>query len=333
MAVLVESDNHFRDSFKLVALIGPTAVGKTRLVLELAEQLGAEVVNIDSMQVYKYMDVGTAKPNAEERRLVNHHLIDLVMPDEDYNVGRFIVDASKACEVINGRNKLPLLTGGTGLYLKGFQDGLCTMQSGCLEKAPGDHAVERIRDRLAGDLLEQGRAVLHNKLAGIDPESAARIHPNDIGRLLRALEVHEHTGLTWSEHLRRQKNDLQLGASRRKILKIGLTGDRKWLYERINLRAAQMLRGGLIEEVEMLRGMGFGQQLKSMQALGYRHVSEFLDGQRDLCATQELMAQDTRHYAKRQLTWFRRDPEITWFEPEQTSRIINFVSEYMDNLG
>ncbi|NTV12617.1 MAG: tRNA (adenosine(37)-N6)-dimethylallyltransferase MiaA [Desulfobulbaceae bacterium] len=332
MSEFLKYDNYLPDSVPLVAIIGPTAVGKTRLVLELAERLGAEVVNVDSMQVYRYMDIGTAKPSVEERRLVRHHLLDLVTPDEEYNVGRFVLDATKACGEIGARDKLPIITGGTGLYLKGFQDGLCTMSADKLEKSACDPAADKIRNGLDVALLEQGRWVLHEKLAAIDPVSAARVHPNDTGRLLRALEVYELTGRTWSEHLSRQKSDRECGKARKNILKIGLTGDRRWLYERINLRTAQMLRAGLIEEVEALLGMGYGRELKAMQALGYRHVGDFLDGRRNLQATQELMAQDTRHYAKRQLTWFRRDLEIVWFRPEQTTEITYTVERYLENF-
>jgi len=332
MPEFVKPDISSPDRLPLLAIIGPTAVGKTKLVLELAERLGAEIVNVDSMQVYQHMDIGTAKPNAQERRLVRHHLLDLVKPDEEYNVGRFVLDATEVCREIGERGKLPILTGGTGLYLRSFQDGLCTMGAGGLGKNVSNPEVEKIRDGLKEALLEQGRVVLHERLAAIDPFSAARIHPNDSGRLLRALEVYELTGQTWSDHLVRQKNGLEQGAARRNILKIGLTGKRDWLYERINLRAAQMLQGGLIEEVEMLLGMGFGRELKPMQALGYRHVGEFLSGQRDLPATQELLAQDTRHYAKRQLTWFRRDSEIAWFGPEQQTEIVSLVEKYLEDF-
>ncbi len=317
------------DNTPLIALIGPTAVGKTGVILALAERLGAEAVNLDSMQVYRHMDIGTAKPNEEERRLVRHHLLDQVNPDEEYNVNRFIGDAEEVCLEIGGRGKVPILTGGTGLYLKGFQEGLFAMGTGSPEENEANPEGEKVRADLKRALVEQGRGALHERLAVIDPVSAARIHPNDTSRLLRALEVYALTGRPWSELLARQKTKADFPKARKNILKIGLTGDRQWLYDRINLRAVQMLAGGFIEEVENLLAMGFGRDLKPMQAIGYRHVLEFLDGSRNQRETQELLARDTRRYAKRQLTWFRRDQEIVWFGPEQLNEITALIESYL----
>lgn len=324
-------DNSLRDSIPLVAVIGPTAVGKTGLVLELAERLSGEVVSVDSMQVYRHLNIGTAKPSQEERGQVKHHLLDLVNPDEEYHVGRFVLDAEKACREIAGRGKVPLLSGGTGLYLKGFQEGLFSMDTDNLKGKEPDPEVEKIRANLKKALLEQGRAVLHARLAEVDQASAARIHPNDTSRLLRALEVYDLTGRPWSAQLTRQQSQ-QPTEPRKNILKIGLMGERSWLYERINLRAAQMLRDGLIEEIESLLAMGFGRELKPMQAIGYRHGLEFLAGVRDQRATLEILARDTRHYAKRQLTWFGRDPEIAWFRPEQQGEIADLIERYLENF-
>ncbi len=321
------------DHTPLIALIGPTAVGKTGVILALAERLGAEAVNLDSMQVYRHMDVGTAKPTVEERRLVRHHLLDLVNPDQEYNVNLFTGDAEKVCLEIGGRGRVPILTGGTGLYLKGFQEGLFAMDTGSRVENEIHPDGEKVRADLKKALEEQGRVVLHERLAGIDPVSAARIHPNDTSRLLRALEVHALTGRPWSELLARQQDKSDHPAPRKNILKIGLTGERQWLYDRINLRAAQMLAGGFIEEVENLLAMGFGRELKPMQAIGYRHVVEFLDSRRNQSDTLELLAQDTRHYAKRQLTWFRRDPEIVWFRPEQLVEITALIESYLLDFG
>lgn len=327
--MIVNQNKDLLDNIPLIALIGPTAVGKTGVVLELAEQLGAEAVNLDSMQVYRHMDIGTAKPNTEERRRVKHHLLDLVDPDEDYNVNLFISDAEKVCLEIGARGKVPLLTGGAGLYLKGFQEGIFAMDGTYLAKDETNPKSEEVRASLQMALLEKGRAALHEKLTEIDLVSAVRIHPNDTSRLLRALEVYTLTGHPWSELLARQQDNSGSPGPRKKILKIGLTGDRQWLYERINSRAAQMLAGGLIEEVENLLAMGFAKELKPMQAIGYRHVVELLDGKRDRRKTLELLARDTRHYAKRQLTWFRRDPEIIWFRPEQLTEIASLVENHL----
>lgn len=316
----------------LVAVIGPTAVGKTGLVLELAERLGGEVVSVDSLQVYRHMDIGTAKPTPEERHRVRHHLIDLVNPDEEYHVGHFIPDAEKACREIGERGRVPLLTGGTGLYLKGFQEGLFAMASDIERTGENAADIEKIRTDLNRALREEGREVLHQRLAEIDPVSAARIHPNDTSRLLRALEVFALTGHPWSAQLALQQSNPSHGQARKSILKIGLMGEREWLYERINRRAAQMLRDGLMEEIETLLAKGFGRELKPMQAIGYRHGVEFLAGTRDRTETLTMLAQDTRHYAKRQLTWFRRDPEITWFRPEQLGEIVTLIERYLENF-
>lgn len=313
----------------LVAIVGPTAVGKTGLVLDLAERLGAEVVNLDSMQVYRHMDIGTAKPTLAERREIRHHLLDLVRPDEEYNVARYVVDAEQCCAEIASRGRVPILTGGTGLYLKGFQEGLFVMAGDETPTVAEEPATATIRQTLQEDLREQGREALHARLAVVDPQSAARIHPNDTSRLLRALEVYERTGRPWSELLSRQKDSPSPAGERKTILKIGLMAERHWLYERINRRAGEMLRGGLINEVETLLGMGFGRELKPMQALGYRHVLEFIAGHWSQSRTLELLARDTRHYAKRQLTWFRRDAEITWFSPEQRGEITAHIERYL----
>lgn len=328
----MKPDNSLRDSLPLVAIIGPTAVGKTGLVLELAERLNAEVISVDSMQVYRHLDIGTAKPTAEERRRVKHHLLDLVNPDDEYHVGRFVVDAEQACREIAERGRVPILTGGTGLYLKGFQEGLFVMEADSTKGTEPDPEIERIRVELKMALLEHGREVLHGRLAEIDPISAARIHPNDTSRLLRALEVYELTGQPWSAQLARHENNQSPKKPNKNILKIGLMGEREWLYERINQRAAQMLQDGLIEEIEGLLAMGFGSALKPMQAIGYRHGLEFLAGVRDQPETLRMLAQDTRHYAKRQLTWFRRDPEISWFRPEQLGEIRALIERYLGNF-
>lgn len=331
--MLVKQETNLLDSIPLIALVGPTAIGKTGLVLELADRLGAEVVNLDSMQVYRHMDIGTAKPTREERGRVCHHLLDLVNPDEEYNVRRFIVDAERVCREIGERGGVPILTGGTGLYLKGFQEGLFAMDTENPEENKADPAAEKVRAALKMALLAQGRAVLHEKLAAVDPASAARIHPNDTSRLLRALEVYELTGRPWSEHLARQQEKTAPCRPRKKLLKIGLTRERPWLYERINLRAALMLEGGFVEEVECLLAQGFGRELKPMQAIGYRHVGEFLAGERNWQETLELLARDTRRYAKRQLTWFQADQEIVWFRPDQFSEISELIEKYLEKFA
>ncbi len=312
---------------RIVAIVGPTAVGKTNLVLQLANHLDGEIVNVDSMQIYRYMDIGTAKPSREEQREVRHHLIDIVNPDEEYNVSRFVNDAERVCSDIISRGKWPILTGGTGLYLKGFQEGVFDIAGdGAVAE---DEAALQLRARLENELLEKGRAHLFGRLQKCDSVSAARIHPNDTYRLLRALQVFEQTGIAWSVHLARQQQAL-IDSSQRSILKIGLTCDREQLYKRINNRTREMFENGLLDEVRNLLGMGYGPNLKAMQSIGYRHAVKFLAGEWDKEEALRLMARDTRRYAKRQFTWFKKDRQIRWFAPDQVAEISSAINNYLD---
>jgi len=321
----------YRTKQILVAIVGPTAVGKTDLVLRIADELNAEIVNIDSMQIYRYMDIGTAKPSPREMQTIRHHLIDIADPDEEYNLCRFISDAEWACAEINARNKLPLLTGGTGLYLKGFQEGVFELAE---EKISNENRDEsKIRKKLENELAEKGRDYLFDKLKKCDSVSAARIHPNDTYRLLRALLIFEHTGVPWSVHLerQRQKNATENApVQQREILKIGLCLERELLYERINMRTEKMFAEGLLEEVRSLLDRGYGPELKSMQSIGYRHAVKLLAGEWDRDEAVRLMARDTRRYAKRQYTWFKKDPQIKWIEPDRGDAIIKQIKEYLE---
>lgn len=299
----------------VLVLIGPTAVGKTALSLALAERFSCEIVGLDSMQIYRYMDIGTAKATPEERARVPHHLLDVVKPDEEYHVARYVADAAEACRQIIARGNRPLLVGGTGLYLKSLLEGL-------FEIPP---VPESVRVVLRRRLAEEGRAVLFAELSRCDPESAARIHPNDTHRLLRALEIFLATGKPWSEHLREQKAQPALS----NVLQLGLDCEREVLYERINLRVEQMVEEGLLGEVEKLLAMGYDPSLKSMQSIGYRHMVQFLKGEWDWDQTLFLLARDTRRYAKRQMTWFGNDPLIRWFAPTDTALIFECVEEFI----
>ncbi|MDH3392752.1 MAG: tRNA (adenosine(37)-N6)-dimethylallyltransferase MiaA [Desulfobulbaceae bacterium] len=301
--------------FSAIAIIGPTGVGKTALSLAVAQRFGCEIVSVDSMQVYRYMDVGTAKATPEERALVPHHLLDVVDPDEEYNVARYIKDAGGVIDAIRQRGRVPLLVGGTGLYLRGLTQGLFEM-SPC---------PESIRQQLRQRLEKEGGAALFAELDRIDPHTASRIHAHDTCRLLRGLEIYQATGMSWSEHLARGRQNAVLP----EVLKIGLTWDREKLYERINRRVGQMVEEGLLAEVQSLLARGYGPELKSMQAIGYRHMVEHLRGEHDWQETLELLARDTRRYAKRQYTWFRRDESIRWFEPVQEETILQLIDKYL----
>jgi tRNA dimethylallyltransferase len=299
-----------------VALIGPTGIGKTLLSLEIAERFAGEIVSVDSMQVYRFMDVGTAKASLDDRARVVHHLIDIVFPDQEYNVARFLADASRAMNEIRGRGRLPLLVGGTGLYLKGLLKGL-------FEISENPELRRQLRSRAAAEGLQP----LHEELRRCDPQSAIRIHPHDAYRIIRALEVYQATGVPWSAHIAAHDR----AESGLNILKIGLQCEREELYRRIDRRVGLMVGQGLLEEVENLRSLGYSEGLKPMQALGYRHICNFLAGQWSWNESLDLLARDTRRYAKRQLTWFRRDSEIHWFQPEQRKEIFTMIEDFLNN--
>lgn len=304
---------------KLIVLVGPTAIGKTELSLALAKEFGCEIISMDSMQIYKYMDIGTAKPTHEERSIVPHHLIDFVDPADDYNVSRFVSDARSSIEDIQSRNKLPMIVGGTGLYMRGLLEGMFEIAS----------VPENIRKKLEETAQERGLDYLFGKLTEYDPESAARLHPNDRQRVMRALEIYHATGIPWSRHLKEQQQEKAAIKGDFKALKIGLHRDRELLYERINRRVGIMVAQGLLEEVEKLLSMGYTPELNSMQSIGYKHMLNYIDSTWSWEEALRLLARDTRHYAKRQLTWFGRDPEIRWFEPDENTHIASAISNFL----
>ena len=285
----------------VIILLGPTAVGKTDLSLTMAELFDCEIISMDSMQVYRFMDIGTAKPSYEEQQRIPHHLIDIIYPTEQYNSALFVRDALAAIKSISAAGKIPLLTGGTGLYLKALLEGLFTLD---------DTGDESIRTRLETRFREEGREKLFAELRSIDPESAARIHVNDTQRLLRALEIYSATGKTWSSLLRDQTDpEVKFTA----ILHLGIACERRLLYDRIEKRAYAMVEEGLFAEAEKLQTMGYSPDLPAMQAIGYRHANNYLAGIWDREETVRLLIRDTRRYAKRQMTWFSRNPFIQWF--------------------
>ncbi len=307
-----------RIDIPVLALVGPTAIGKTALSLEIAHTLNCEIISVDSMQVYRYMDIGTAKIRPEETEGIPHHLIDIVDPDEEYDAARFVSDATAAIREIAGRGKVPLVTGGTGLYLKALTQGL-------FADIPEDKGI---RAELQRRLEREGTSKLHEELSACDRESAERIHQNDTARILRGLEIYLASGISWSEHLRRQAENNSGGAVR-EILQVGLTCDRGRLYDRINLRTGMMIDAGLEGEVRGLLAMGYGPELKSMGSIGYRHMLRYLAGEWSQERMIELLARDTRHYAKRQYTWFTRIPAIEWFEVAEPAAVVNRMGEWL----
>ncbi len=296
---------------KIVFLVGPTAIGKTELSLAVAEEFNCEIISMDSMQIYKYMDIGTAKPTQKERDRVRHHLVDFVDPAEQYNVGCYVNDAEEAISDIAGRNRLPMFVGGTGMYMTRLLDGLFTLPE----------VSEEIRNRVHNDLMEMGHAILYEQLSKVDPESARRIHPNDSQRLTRAIEIWEATGIQWSRYLAIAQKERARNRARYETLKIGLNCEREMLYSRINKRTDIMIENGLLAEVEWLLSMGYSKDLNPMQSIGYKHIINYIDKVWGWNESITNLARDTRHYAKRQLTWFGGDEEIQWFKPDEIEEV------------
>jgi tRNA dimethylallyltransferase len=296
----------------LIIIVGPTAVGKTTLGIELARTINGEIISADSVQVYKYLDIGSAKPTNEEQQNVPHHLINFLEPDQPYTAAQFQHEANNLFNNIRERNHIPIVLGGTGLYVRSLLDPYDFS-----ECSPG-----HLRKKWTDFLGKNGKEALYEKLKKLDPLSAERLHINDTVRVIRALEVFELTGKTLSSQ--RQENNYQpLDNS---IIYIGLTAPREILYQRINLRCEQMISQGLLEETQQILQKGYSPKLKPMRSIGYRHAVWHLYGFVTLNEMLRLLKRDTRHFAKRQLTWFLRDPRITWYDITQTS-IENIVEE------
>lgn len=287
----------------LIIISGPTCVGKTSVAITLAEPLGGEIVSVDAMQIYRHMDIGTAKPTKEQRARVRHHLIDVADPDESFSAAIFKQRADEIIQDLHEKARPIFVVGGTGLYIKALTHGL-------FEEKEQDNSV---KERLRKEAETLGLEALYQRLQEVDPEAATRIHANDTYRIIRALEVHEATGRPVSEH--HKAHGFQDTSYR--TLKIGLTLDRDVLYDRINTRVDMMLASGLLEEVKQLLDHGYPSTLKSMQSIGYRHMADYLEQRATWDECVRVFKRDTRRYAKRQLTWFRADPEIEWMEPGQ----------------
>jgi len=306
-------------SAPVIVLVGPTAIGKTALSLEVAEHFGCEIISMDSMQVYRFMDIGTAKVSNQERARIPHHLIDICDPDDQYNAARFVTDAITTMQEIIARGKIPFITGGTGLYLSALLNGL-------FEEVA---VTPEIRDQVQELFNEQGREVVYRELQKVDPESAARIHINDTQRLLRALEIYKSSGIPWSQHLKNhQQAPRPVTCSN--LLLLCLTCDRALLYDRIEQRTQIMLEDGLIDEVHSLLEKGYQGSLPSMQAIGYKHALQYISGEKKLSeATQELV-RDTRRYAKRQLTWFKNQQHMQWVAREDHKTVFSKITRLLE---
>jgi tRNA dimethylallyltransferase len=298
---------------KIVVIVGPTASGKSQLAMDLADHFDGEIISADSMQVYKYMDIGTAKPTVEERRHINHHMIDIVEPDMDFNVGSYVRDARKIIERLFRCNKKIFVVGGTGLYVKALVRGLF--------KTHGKNST--IRNQLENEIECYGLSALYGKLRVVDNAAAARIHPHDRVRIVRALEVFYQTNQLISD-LQKQHGFRENPYD---SLLIGISHSRNELYKRIEERVDGMIRNDLIGEVETLLKWNYGPELKSMQSLGYKEITQHILGNVSLKDAISLLKRNTRRYAKRQLTWFNKDGQVNWLTDKNSmiERIETFL--------
>lgn len=308
----------------LIILTGPTAVGKTKASIGLAKAINGEIISADSMQVYKYMDIGSAKIHPEEMQGVKHYLVDELEPDEEFNVVRFQQMAKQAMQEIYAKGKVPILVGGTGFYIQ------AVLYDIDFQENDEDHSY---REELEGLAKEKGASYLHQMLAEVDEESAKEIHENNVKKVIRALEYHHQTGQKISAHNAQERQK----ESPYNAVYFVLNDDRKNLYDRINLRVDQMIEEGLVEEVRGLKERGYQKEMVSMQGLGYKEMLDYLDGIYTLEEAVEIIKRDTRHFAKRQLTWFRRERNVEWINKEEFAydedRILAELLRVLDRNG
>jgi len=298
-------------SRKLVFIVGPTASGKTDIAINLVSEIG-EVVSVDSMQVYKLLNCGTAKPTKEQLKSVKHHLIDVVNPDYRFSAGDFKRMALRAIDEIYGRGKIPFLVGGTGLYFRAIENGL-------IDAPPAD---VKFREQLYKEEKRE-KGVLYNKLMKIDKNAALKIHQNDLVRIVRALEIYHLTSVPFSEWIKKGT------AQSFKILKIGITFERPTLYNRIEKRCYKMLECGLSKEVLNLLNLGYDERYPSMKGLGYSHFINYFKGCLSYAETVRLFIRDTKRFAKRQFTWFKSDRNIRWYKPNEIDTIKSVIFEFI----
>lgn len=299
----------------VILLAGPTGAGKTRMALEMAGRFGGEIVSADSLQVYRGMDIGTAKPTPLERRRIPHHLLDVVDPDQPFDASRYCGLAREVIARLHREKKPVFVAGGTGLYIRALLGGLIA----------GPGADDALRRRLREELEQRGTASLYEKLRRGDERAAAQINPRDGVRIIRALEVLEATGRSIVDHQEAHR----FGEQPYEVLKIGLLLDRDRLIENIGIRTERMITDGFVEEVRRLLAAGYGRSLKPMQSLGYRHICAYLAGEADLEGALRAIKRDTFRYAKRQMTWFSADREIIWFSPADVEGAFERVGHFL----
>jgi len=299
----------------LIVITGPTASGKTELAVQIAKRLNGEIISADSMQIYRYMNIGTAKPTIEERQGITHYMIDILDPDEEYNVAMYQKDANKCIHNVASKKRLPILVGGSGLYVNSI-----------IYPMNFTDAVEDpdYRFFLKEILKTKGETYLYTMLNEIDPDTADRLHPNDTRRVIRALEVYYLTGKTMKEYQQNYR-DME---SEYYLIMYALSMNRRILYDRINLRVDKMIESGLVDEVAGLMEKGYNKDLVSMQGLGYKEIIAYLEGINTLEEAIENIKRNTRRFAKRQLTWFRREKRIQWLDIEKFENI-NTLAEWV----
>lgn len=306
------------DQARLIVIVGPTASGKSQVAMDIASEINAEIVSADSMQIYRYMDIGTGKPSPEDRERIPHHLIDIIFPDETFSAANFKEKARKVIDELREAGKNILIVGGTGLYLKALLHGLL----------PSPKADQSLRQELREKAKRLGRMFLWQELRDADPVLASKLHPNDVLRIIRALEIYRQTGIPLSHWQEKHA----FGDCPYEVLKIGLMREREDIYLRIENRVDHMIARGFEEEVRSLLNRGYGRHLKSMQALGYKRMVEYVCGERDLDEAVRLIKGETKAYAKRQLTWFRRDPRVRWVRcPEAKERLMQLAERFLES--
>lgn len=303
----------------LIVLTGPTAVGKTKLSIALAKAVNGEIISADSMQVYKYMDIGSAKIREEEMQGIRHYLVDELLPEEEFHIVRFQQMAKTAMEEIYAKGKIPILVGGTGFYIQAVTRDID------FTEAEQDDGYRKELEALAS---EKGNEYLHRMLEKVDPKSAEEIHANNVKRVIRALEFYHQNHTPISSHNQEQKEH----TSPYNLVYFVLNAPRELLYERIDKRVDEMLEEGLVDEVRRLKEMGYHKGMVSMQGLGYKEILSYLEGEYPLEEAVRILKRDTRHFAKRQLTWFRREPEVTWVNKDEFDYDEPKALEYMLNI-
>lgn len=308
----------------LIILAGPTAVGKTAASIRLAKAIGAEIISADSMQVYRHMDIGSAKIRQEEMEGVPHYLIDVLEPKEEFNVVRFQQMAKAAAEEIYAKGKIPLVAGGTGFYIQALLYDIDFTEN------DGDTSYRRSLEKTSE---EKGGEYLHAMLREADPKAAEEIHPHNIKRMIRALEFHHQTGGKISEHNEAEREK----SSPYDFAYFVLTDERRRLYERIDRRVDKMMEEGLLEEVRYLKERGVKRGSTAMQGLGYKELYAYLDGECTLEEAVRIIKRDTRHFAKRQLTWFKRERDVIWADKsvigQSDDAVVDFMRKELKNRG